>query len=112
MSATMPYLKQVVEFIDVVAGIYFRSSLMENAGDMIGQHVHEVSHATYVGSGSVRVWVNENHVGDFTAGHAIEVRAGDYHVLQALEPNTRISCVFNAEDPIVKRWIEGHEHGN
>lgn len=96
-----------MEAIDVVCGIYFHSVLLEYEGDFIRQHEHEVDHATYVGSGKARLWINDQLKGDFVAGTPIEVKRGDRHAFQALQPNTRLCCVFNAEDPVVKSWIEG-----
>lgn len=88
--------REVVETVKEVGGIYFRSVLLQE-GEVIDQHRHGVMHATYCGSGSARLWVNNKWKQDLHAGDAVEVQAGDEHMYQALENNTRLSCVFNAE---------------
>ena len=86
-----------VELIEEVAGIYFRSVLLANAGDVIPQHVHDHDHATFVGAGKARLWVDGVWSADYEAGRAVEVKAGKSHVFQALEPNTRLACVHDVE---------------
>lgn len=84
-----------VEFVDEVAGVYFRSVLLARAGMLIEQHVHDHDHATYIGSGSVRLYVNGKAQGEHKAGKAIEVKAGVHHAFLSLEGNTRLTCVHN-----------------
>ena len=83
-----------LEFVEEVAGIYFRSIVL-NAFDVVPQHVHDHDHATLIGNGSVRVWVDGVYKKDVPAGHAIEIKAGTRHLFQALEPNTRLTCVHD-----------------
>lgn len=90
-----PVAEQPVEFVDEVCGLYFRSILLTNAGMIVPQHVHDHDHATLVGSGCVRLWVNGSYAGDFEAGHAVAVLKGCEHVFLALEPNTRLTCVHD-----------------
>lgn len=87
----------IVEFVDEVCGIYFRSVLLPVKGMKIPQHVHDHDHATYVGNGSARVWADEKLVGDFAAGTAVPVLAGVRHEFEALEANTRLTCVHDAK---------------
>lgn len=84
-----------VESIDEVSGIYFRSVLLVKPGTYIPQHSHDHDHATLVAAGRARLWVDEQHQGDFEAGRAIEIRAGRKHLFLALEPNTRLVCVHD-----------------
>lgn len=86
-----------VESIEEVCGLYFRSILLERAGTVIPQHEHDHDHATYVGSGSARVWVNGEWIADYKAGSAIPIKAGDTHLFQALEPMTRLVCVHDID---------------
>jgi len=90
-----PLKESPVENIEMVSGIYFRSILLEQPGTVIPQHSHGHDHATYIGSGKVRLWVNEEWKGDFEAGRAIEIKAGQKHLFQSLEPNTRLTCVHD-----------------
>lgn len=87
----------LVEWVDEVAGLYFRSVLLLNEGQVVTQHTHDYDHATYIGNGSVRLFVEGNVVGDFPAGRAVKVSANQKHHFVALEPNTRLTCVHIVE---------------
>lgn len=80
------------------AGFGFRSILLANEGDYVPQHVHPDTHATFVCSGSARMWIDGIHVGDKGAGEAFVAEAGRAHVFQALEPMTRLACVTYIAD--------------
>lgn len=95
-EATTKLSEQPVERIEIVAGLYFRSVLLEN-GTVIPQHVHDHDHATFVGSGRARGWANGRWIGDKGPGEAFEVLAYQEHVFQALEANTRLCCVHDIE---------------
>ena len=93
-----------VEFIEEIAGIYFRSILLKEKGTVVPQHSHDHDHATYVGSGAARLWVDGVWRRDIAAGHAVKIEAGHEHLFQALEPNTRLTCVHDvASAESVKR---------
>lgn len=89
-------MSEFVEFVDEVCGIYFRSIVLGKCGDRISQHVHDHDHATYIGSGAVRVWVNGDEPKDCTAGTAIPILAGHQHIFEALADDTRLTCVHDA----------------
>lgn len=88
---------EIVEFVQEVAGIYFRSVLLKKKGMRIPQHVHSESHATYIGAGKVRLYVDYDLACDVEAGNAVEIQAGKRHWFEALEDNTRITCVWSLE---------------
>jgi len=90
-----PLDTQPVEFVEEVACIYFRSILLARAGHVVPQHSHGHDHATYVGAGAARLWVDGKWVGDYPAGHAVEIKADRAHVFQALQDNTRLACVHD-----------------
>jgi len=85
-----------IEFIEEVAGLYFRSILLKYPGMVVPQHVHDHDHATYIGNGCARLYVDGVLKGDYPAGHAVEIKAGHEHTFVSLEPNTRLTCVHNA----------------
>jgi hypothetical protein len=85
--------EQLPEFIDEVCGIGFRSVFLEKAGTIIPQHVHSIDHATLVGAGAARLWVDGVWREDIPAGKAVKVEAGHEHVFQALKDGTRLTCV-------------------
>jgi len=88
-------MSEIVEFVEEVAGLYFRSILLPRSGIRVPQHVHDYDHATYIGSGAARMYVDGAPAGDFPAGHAASVRAGHQHEFEALEPNTRLVCIHD-----------------
>lgn len=89
----MPLAEVPVETVAIVGGVYFRSVFLKK-WTVIPQHTHDHDHATYVGSGRVRLWVNSVWSGDYQAGAAIEIRGGNQHIFQALEDFTRLICVW------------------
>ena len=84
-----------VESIQEVGGIYFRSIMLEKAGMIVWQHVHDHEHATYIGRGSARLWVDGQWIGDYKEDQAVGIEAGKKHMFQALAPNTRLTCVHD-----------------
>lgn len=84
-----------VNFVEEVAGIYFRSVFLPFKGMTVPQHMHDHDHATFCGSGSARVYVNDQFHCDVKAGHAIEIKAGKRHLFEALEDDTRLTCVHD-----------------
>lgn len=92
----MSEVVEVVEFVDEVAGIYFRSVYLTE-GQKMGQHVHPFDHATLVGSGKARLWVDGQWAGDFEAGQAVKVEAHKRHEFMAVDGPVRLTCVHNTE---------------
>jgi quercetin dioxygenase-like cupin family protein len=88
---------KIVEFVEELAGIYFRSIFLPFKGTTIPQHTHDEDHATYVGQGSARLYVDGLLEGDIEAGHAVLIKAGKRHVFEALEDDTRLTCVWSLE---------------
>lgn len=87
---------EIVEFIEEVCGIYFRSVVLRK-GVRIPQHVHSEAHPTLVGSGSARLFVDGVYTRDVLAGHAVEIKVGQIHTFEALEDNTRLTCIWPVE---------------
>jgi len=88
-------MSEIVEFVEEVCGIYFRSILLPRAGIRVPQHKHDHDHATYIGAGAARMYVDGEAAGDFYAGQAAPVRAGHEHSFEALEPDTRLACIHD-----------------
>ncbi len=92
------------ECIEEAAGLYFRSVLLVEQGTLISQHEHDHDHATLVCSGRARGWCDGMPLGDKGPGEAFEIKAGSAHAFQALEANTRLTCVHSiASAESVKR---------
>lgn len=87
----------IVEFVDEVEGIHFRSILIPRAGMLVPQHEHDVSHPTYCGQGSAAIYLGDRYWRDIKGGEAVPIKAGVIHSFRALEDNTRLTCVFDAK---------------
>lgn len=88
-------MSEVVERIEEVCGLYFRSIVLKNTGDLGTKHAHNHDHATLVCSGRARFICDGVVQGDYDAGTALLITAGRLHQFQALEPNTRLACVHD-----------------
>src|SRR5262249_17004324 len=82
-----------VEFADEVAGVYFRSVLLETVGDRAEQHVHDYDHATLCGAGAAKVFIEGIYQRAVMAGEAVKIAAGMKHAFVALQAGTRLTCV-------------------
>ena len=89
-----------IEFIEEVCGVYFRSIVLACKGDRVGQHVHSHDHATYCGRGSAALFVEGKQTAVVVEGCAIPVLANVSHEFVALEDNTRLTCVHNADSAL------------
>lgn len=90
-----------------VAGLYFRSVLIEKSGTSLLQHVHDHDHATFVGWGRARGWANGVWIGDKGRGEAFEIKAGQEHLFQALQDNTFLTCTHDhaSAESVTKKGI-------
>lgn len=85
---------ELVEYVDEVCGMYFRSLLLPVAGIKVPTHKHPYDHATVVGSGKAILHANgEKRV--YIAGDVAELKAEVDHTWESLEPNTRLTCVHD-----------------
>jgi quercetin dioxygenase-like cupin family protein len=97
-------MSEIVEFIDEVCGIYFRSILIPKAGIRVPQHTHDHPHATYIGQGKAALYVGGVLAGIYEAGKAVPILANQLHEFEALEDSTRLTCVHSVESALsIKR---------
>lgn len=89
--------RMIVETVKEQFGIYFRSVFLPFKGMIGEQHAHDVSHPTLCGSGKARLYVDGRFQEDVEAGGIVGIEAGKKHFFEALEDNTRLTCVFDAE---------------
>jgi quercetin dioxygenase-like cupin family protein len=82
--------------------------LTPDAGTLIPQHRHTWDHISYLAAGAVRVWRDNELVGDFQAPDAIQIPARAAHRFLTLAPNTLILCVHATDAAEVE--IEGVQH--
>lgn len=79
-----------------VDGVAIVQMVLPKANDVIPQHAHSYDHHTLVASGRVRVWADGKHIGDYGEREAILIRAGQKHLIAALEDNSVAYCIHNA----------------
>ncbi len=88
-------------------GIYLREMLTPDAGTLIPQHSHRWGHLSYLAAGAVRVWRDDELLGDFTAPAAIRIEAGAAHRFLTLAPQTLVLCI-HATDAAEPEIIAEH----
>lgn len=65
------------------------------AGTLLEQHQHDISHLTFVASGAVRPTVDGHDLPVLAAGQTMMVEAFKTHCFLTLEANTRLLCITN-----------------
>ena len=83
--------------ITIYGGIYFRVWSVTDAGTILPQHAHGYDHLTAVLRGSVRVWCDDELVGDFSAPETIHIPAFMKHEFQTQTPDCMLACIHNAD---------------
>ena len=76
-------------------GIEVVTIVAPEANTFIEQHQHNISHITFVASGSVIPVVDFEEEAILHAGQAITVEAYKTHCFYTLEPNTTLLCITN-----------------
>lgn len=66
---------------------------LKEKGNACDQHAHPHDHATIVTVGSFGAYVDGEHLGEFAAGQAIDVKAGKKHLFVAREPGSTFWCI-------------------
>ena len=79
------------------AGIYALTWTVQDRGTLLPQHSHRHPHISYVASGVVRVWCEDEQLGDFAAPCAIKIAAYKMHSFLTLTDNVTILCLHNAD---------------
>jgi len=81
----------------IYAGIYCRGWRVPDAGTLLPQHGHRHPHISYVISGTVRVWQEDEVLGDFVGPCAIKIPALALHRFLTLTDSVVILCIHNAD---------------
>ena len=75
--------------------IFIKSGTFEKAGSVIPQHSHEYDHTTFIASGSVHAWCDEEYLGIFIAPTGITIKRNCKHLFMTISDNTTILCIHN-----------------
>lgn len=79
-----------------VDGVFIKSMDVRQANIIIPQHAHRYDHTTMVARGSVRVWIEDELLGDFAAPAPIFIKRRAMHTFLTLEANTLLYCIHNS----------------
>jgi hypothetical protein len=94
---------QPVGSLCLYAGLYAKTWTIQDRGTLLPQHAHRWDHISYVVSGVVRVWQDDEELGDFIGPCAIKIPALALHKFLTLSDHVIILCLHNADH------IEGDE---
>jgi len=79
--------------LSLVSNVFIKQLDFKKKDDFVVSHQHSFDHQTLLARGRLRVFVDEDHVKEFTAPAIIVIRSGQNHVMHALEDNTVAYCV-------------------
>jgi quercetin dioxygenase-like cupin family protein len=81
----------------IYAGIAAKTWSVMDAETLLPQHSHQFPHISYIVKGGVRVWQDEECLGDFYAPHALKIPAHAKHSFLTLSDDVVILCIHNAD---------------
>lgn len=81
----------------IYAGIYVKQWRVPDRGTLVPQHSHSWPHISYILSGVVRVWREDEHLGDFVGPCSVKIPALRKHSFLTLSDNAVILCLHNAD---------------
>ncbi len=79
--------------LSLVSNVWIKMLDFKKKGSVVVTHQHSFDHQTLLAKGKLRVFVDEQHLRDFTAPEIIVIRAGQNHVMEALEEGTVAYCI-------------------
>lgn len=79
------------------AGIFAKTWTVPDRGTLLPQHAHEFSHISYIVSGVVRIWCDDESLGDFVGPCAVRIPARRLHRFLTLSDDVTILCIHNAD---------------
>ena len=88
---TLLPIEEEIEFCD---GHYLRTTIFREAGTIGEQHRHHFNHDTQITRGAASLWIEGVWEGDYREGDLIFIQAMLLHHFIALEPDTRITCIW------------------
>lgn len=81
----------------VYGGVYYKLWRIPDADTLVPQHSHHWPHLTAILQGMVRVWRDDELVGDFMAPATVQIPAHAMHRFLSLVPGTVLACIHNAD---------------
>ena len=90
-------------------GVHVAQITIPTAGTYVPQHSHRYEHLTMLATGSMRVWVEDELVGDFTAPAPITIPAERKHTFLALTDGVVFHCIHNVSRTGKVEELERHQ---
>lgn len=75
--------------------VFIKQIYLAKIGYIVPQHAHKYAHTSMLATGSIRLWKDGKHIGDFKAPTGLTIAAHCKHAMQALEDETTIYCIHN-----------------
>ena len=83
--------------VTIYGGVYYKVWSVQDAHTLTPQHSHEYDHLTAILRGLVRVWRDDEHIGDFLAPATVRIPAGCKHRFETLVGSCVFACIHNAD---------------
>lgn len=89
--------------------VFIKQITVSGEGVFLPQHSHKWAHSTCIAVGRVKVWKDNEFVGEFAAPKLIYIEARTKHLFQTLTEHTVILCIHNAARPDVAAIFAEHQ---
>ena len=83
--------------LGIYAGVFIKTWTVRDRGTLLPQHSHEFPHISYIVSGAVRIWREDEQPRDFVGPCPVKVPALAKHKFLTLSDNVVILCIHNAD---------------
>lgn len=87
--------------IKICDNIFVKSMHFVGKHQLVPQHSHNYAHLSMIAVGSVRVWRDEELLGDFVAPRGVMIEAHAKHQFLTLTDETLIYCIHNTDTDLV-----------
>jgi hypothetical protein len=79
--------------IKLTADLFIKTAQLAKAGTPVLQHAHKYDHVTLLAYGSMRVWADDEMLGDYTGPVGILIRAHVRHRMVTLTDGVVFCCI-------------------
>jgi quercetin dioxygenase-like cupin family protein len=83
--------------VTLFGSIYVKTWTVPDRGTLVPQHSHEWDHVSYIVSGVVRVWRDDDELGDFIGPCSVNIPALTPHRFLTLSDGVVLLCIHNAD---------------
>lgn len=94
---------------EMADGIAVVMTTVPKAGTILPQHSHKYPHISVIASGSVGVWKDGVHIGEFAAKDYLVIEANAKHLFVTRTNDTTTLCIHNVSRHGEIEMIEEHQ---